>query len=195
MLIESTLAIFLAMTAVAAPALAAESDTPLTLSPTRLGALALGKNAKVSEGGLKKLFPAHTVKYDIGQGDSPDFHYFEVLNLRGEVLFTIRSFIEGSAESKKTNSEVPIHLLKVYSPLIRDSYGVRVGDRVKDIIAKRGKELAFGASHHDVYFGASRIFYNVATEREESPENITIEDAVKGNWQIRSISWPQPAWD
>ncbi|NKE72623.1 hypothetical protein [Candidatus Manganitrophus noduliformans] len=168
----------------------------LILSPTALGPLPLtGRPAKVSETKLKKLFPNLVVKYDIGQGDSPDFHYFEVSKPNGEVLFTIKSFIEESAESKKTTSEVSISILQVRSPEIKDVHGLRVGDRVKDIITKRGKDMEFGAAHHDVVMGAGNIYYSIATGSDLSPERLTMEDAVKGNWKIRVISWPEAAWE
>ncbi len=187
-------AVVLSFALVALRGLAAETSPALVLSPKALGPLALGKGATVSEQRLKRLFPAYTVKYDIGQGDSPDFHYFEVVDSKGEVLFTIQSFIE-QGESKKTTSEVPIQLLQIHTRHIKDIYGLRVGDRVKDIIEKRGQALAFGASHHDVYLGGGEIFYNIANASDLSPEGLTREDAVKGNWQVRSISWPGSAWD
>jgi hypothetical protein len=90
---------------------------------------------------------------------------------------------------------VPIELLQVRSRQIKDIYGLRVGDRVKDIIAKRGKDLKFGAGHHDVLMGDREIYYSIITGSDFSPEGFTMEDAVKGNWQIRSISWPEAAWE
>lgn len=188
-------AVILCSALVALTGLAAETGPALVLSPKSLGPLRLAEGATVSEQRLKTLFPAYTVTYDIGQGDSPDFHYFEVVDSKGEVLFTIQSFIEESSQSKKTTSAVPIQLLQIHTRRIRDIYGLRVGDRVKDIIKKRGEALDFGASHHDVYLGAGEIFYNIANASARSPEDLTREDAVKGNWQVKSISWPGPAWD
>lgn len=178
------------------PTVAADRSPTLVLSQTGLWPLALGKGAKISEESLKKLFPSFTVTYEIGQGDSPDFHYFKVLDRKGELLFAIRSFIEdeSSANKKTAPLEVPIHLLQIYSARITDFYGVRVGDHVKDIIEKRGKTLSFGAGHHDVYLGSGEIYYNIKTGRDQSPENLTLKDATKGNWEIRSISWPEAAW-
>lgn len=196
MQIKSALALIAALVIFGGPAVAADKSPALVLSQTSLGPLALGKGTKISEENLKKLFPDFTVTYEIGQGDSPDFHYFEVLDKKGELLFSISSFIEDdSAESKKTAAEVPIHLLQVYSAQITDSYGVRVGGRVKDILAKRGKALNFGAGHHDVYLGSGEIYYNIETGRDRSPEDFTLKDAIKGNWKIRSISWPGAAWE
>lgn len=168
---------------------------PLVLSPQSLGPLPLGKGATVSEQQLVKLFPQFAVTYEIGQGDSPDFHYFEVKDKKGDVVFAIKSFIEESAKSKKTDSAVSISILQVYGAQVRDSYGLKVGDHVKDIVKKRGRSLDFAAGHFDVSLGSGDIFYNIATGLEQSPENLKMEDAIKGNWRIRSISWPTPAWE
>jgi len=175
---------------------AAIAGEALVLSPTALGPLPLtGKPAKVSEAALKKAFPQYSVKYEIGSGDSPDFHYFEVATSKGEVLFSVTSFIDESQKAEKTTSAVPISILQIHSKQIRDAYGLRVGDRVKDIIAKRGKDLKFGAGHFDALMGDGNIYYSLITGSEFSPERLTKEDAIKGNWQIRSISWPEAAWE
>jgi hypothetical protein len=165
----------------------------MVLSPKALGPLPLSKGAKVSEGQLRKLFPEFKVKYKIASGDSPDFHYFTVSDNAGDILFSIKSFMD--KPTRKTTAPVPISLLQVYSRKIEDSYGIQVGDRVSDIIKKRGRALDFGASHFKVYLGSGRIFYNIATGSEWSSERLTKEDAEKGNWPIVSISWPESAWE
>ena len=196
--VRFALALVLALAIHTAPAMAADDASALVLSRTSLGPLVLGKDAKVSQKSLQKLFPGYTVKYEIAQGDSPDFHYFEVIDKNGELLFAISSFIDddedGTIQHQKTTSPVPIQLLQVYSPTISDAYGLHVGDHVKDIIAKRGKKLAFGAAHHDVYLGAGEIYYSIETGSDESPENFKLKDAIKGDWQIHSLSWPGAAW-
>lgn len=176
------------LNAVAGEALVLRSDSlgPLDLS---------GSDPTVSEAKLKKLFPQYVVKYDIAYGDSPDFHYFEVLTLAGEVLFTIKSFIPDAVKSEKTIGEVPISLLRIHSKEIQDSYGLRVGDRVSDIVAKRGKSLKYGAGHFDALMGGDKIYYSLITRREESPEGLGMNDATKHNWEIRFISWPEAAWE
>ncbi len=196
--VRFALALILALTIHSSPTVAAGDAPTLVLSRTSLGPLVLSKDAKVSQESLQKLFPGYTVKYEIAQGDSPDFHYFEVIDKTGELLFAISSYIEddddGSVQHQKTTSPVPIQLLEVYSPTILDAYGLHVGDHVKDIMAKRGKKLTFGAAHHDVYMGSGEIYYSIETGSDESPENFKLKDAIKGNWQIRSISWPGAAW-
>jgi hypothetical protein len=146
---------------------------------------------------LERAFPGHRIGHEIGSGDSPDFHYFEVTTAQGEKLFTIKSFVKEGAPAvgADARSEVPIDLLQVVSRRVRDRFGLRVGDRVADIIRSRGDKLVFGAGHHDVYLGGDRLFYNLATGSEWSPESFNLADAKRGNWPIVSISWPSGAWE
>jgi hypothetical protein len=147
---------------------------------------------------LNQTFPTYNVTHDVRSGDSPDFHYFEVATPDGEVLFTLTSFIRADNRNHRPGAAtevVPIDLLKVVSRNIGDKYGLRVGDLVADIIRARGKTLAFGASHHDVYLGGDQIVYNLRTFSDRSPEEFTMGDAIRQNWQITSISWPTAAWE
>ncbi len=174
--------------------IASDQSEQLVLTQTSLGPLQLAKNAKVSVSLLKILFPSLLVKYEIGQGDSPDFHYFEVQDKKGTVLFSIKSFIDETTAVKRTSTNVPMHLLRIASPTIRDEYGLHVGDNVKDVIAKRGESLSVSAMHHDIALGSKDIYYSIETSGE-SPESFTLKDAVEGNWKVRFITWPEPAWE
>ncbi len=175
--------------------LCGQADARLVLTSSALGPLPLGKGTLVSESYLKKLFPHYSITHQIGSGDSPDFHYFEIIDKNGELLFTIKSFIEDENQQGQPPTGVHNDLLQVRSPRIKDIYGLRVGDRVKDIIKTRGKDLHFGAGHHDVYLGTGKIYYNMRTNSDWSPERLSLDDAMRGNWQVVSISWPEGAWE
>ncbi len=173
-----------------------QAGQSLVLTPTSLGPLQLtGSPATVSETKLKRLFPEYTIRYEIHSGDSPDFHYFEVSSGSGEVLFTLQSFGSRESETRKTTAEVPISLLQIRSRDIPDIYGLRVGDRVENILAKRGNSLKVGAGHFDGLMGDGTIYYSLVRDSDVGPEGLTMEDAVKGNWQIRTITWPEAAWE
>jgi hypothetical protein len=183
-----------ALTALCHAAVAGSTDA-LVLGPTELGPLRLMPGATVSESTLKRLFPKLLVTYDIGEGDSPAFHHFQVADAAGTLLFTIKSFIKDEAPHIRTSSAVPIQLLQVFSPTIPDSYGLRVGDTVGDILSKRGADLPFGWGHFDLQLGSGQIFYIVAAKRDPTSVPFAIEEAVKGRWRISSISWPEAAWE
>jgi hypothetical protein len=169
----------------------------LILTERSLGSLILENEPFVSIDSLRKLFPDYQVNHGIHSGDSPDFHLFQIATREGELLFTISSFIEDGDQTpnKDGTVAVPIHLLKVVSPRISDAYGLRVGNSVADILRTRGKNLEFGAEHHDVSLGANRIFYTIGNPTHRSPDGLKFTDAVRGNWRIRSISWPEAAWE
>jgi hypothetical protein len=181
---------------VASGALLGQTARPLVLTAESLGSLRLGPEKKVSVPILQRAFPGYGVTHGIGMGDSPDFHYFVVTTARGEKLFVIKSFIEGATPGRADDrQEVSIDLLQVISREVPDSFGLRVGDRVADVIRVRGDKLVFGAGHHDVYMGGDRIFYSFATGTQSSPEGFTLSDARRGYWHIVSISWPYGAWE
>jgi hypothetical protein len=73
-----------------------QSDIALVLTSESLGPLPLSRKTVVSESCLKKLFPKYRITHEIGSGDSPDFHFFRIIDKEGDLLFTIKSFIEDS---------------------------------------------------------------------------------------------------
>ena len=174
-------------------------DKELVLSATGLGPLRLGPDAKVSVAILEKSFPGARVSYDIREGDSPDFHCFIVTSAQGEKLFVIRSFIPDALtprpDGKNRQIDVPIHVLQITSRQIRDSYGLRVGDRIADVIRVRGEKLQYGAAHHDVFIGGEKIFYSMDIGLDRGPEGFTLAEAQRVNLRITSISWPDWAWE
>ena len=178
-------------------ALLSQASQPLRLTPDSLGPLRLGSKAMVSVPILERAFPRYRVTHDICQGDSPDFHCFVVATTQGEKLFVIQSFLKDgtSAVGSDGRQEVPIDLIQVISRQVPDRFGIRVGDRVADVLRIRGDKLAFGAGHHNVVLGSDSIFYSFATGSQSSPTRFTLADAKRANWRIVSISWPHGAWE
>lgn len=185
------LLILIALSASAAP----DASSPLVLSPKGLGPLELRSGATISEKRLRNLFPSYTITYRIQDGDSPSFHYFIVDDSAGHTLFAIRSFLKETDEYKTVEGEVPIDLLTIHSRTIADYYGLRVGDRVDDIIRKRGKDMKIGGGHFDAIMGNRQIFYSLKISEQYDLDRLTLQDALKGNWEIRMISWPEGAWE
>ena len=187
---------FLLFLLVAAPFELHAADE-FTISPTALGPLKLPfGHATASKAKLQRLFPKFTIKYGIGQGDSPNFHIFEVSSPSGELLFAIKSFIEEGKSDKETAAEVPISILSVYSRTIPDSYGLRVGDSASKVIARRGKNLKSGWGHFDFLAGDGLIFYRFGNNEKHSvDEPFSLESAAREDLRIQSISWPGPAWE
>jgi hypothetical protein len=157
----------------------------------------LNREPTISVDYLKKHFPNRRITHEIQSGDSPDYHHFMVATVEGDVLFTIMSFLKEHQVSSigQRLEAVPIDLLKIVSPTIPDEHGIRVGNRVADVIRARGENLHFGTAHFDVYVGGNQIFYNLRTGSDWSPENLTFADAKRADWEVASISWPTGAWE
>lgn len=152
---------------------------------------------------VKEAFPQFIVKHEIASGDSPDFHYITVQDKHNELLFYLVSYFDEKVN--KDTIKYDIDLLKIISSKIIDSYGIKVGDRVSKVINIRGSNLETGANHFDNAIGKDMIFYQVTVEPDEAlkkkgldyinPEEVTLDQIIKENPEVTSISWPYPSWD
>lgn len=170
----------------------------LMLTENSLGSLELSENTVVSISFLKEKFPELNISHEIASGDSPDFHYYEAKHKNGEVLFSIRSYINDGDYTLKSSK---IDSLVIHSNKIKDQYGISIGNSYADVKKARPDNLKFGANHHDNYLGEGKIWYsfNVYIESNvpglfESPERIKIESLIEQNPNVTFISWPSPKW-
>lgn len=169
------------------------------LTSESLGGLQLNKETKISKAIINKYFPEHRVSHEIGEGDSADFHYFEIKDNKSELIFTVTSYIDNDFDRNK--DVVTLDLIEIYSDSISDEYGLKIGKKLSDIINQRGGDLIYGANHHDNHIGLNNIWYALSTEDlnvpngpDISPENVTLEDAKKHNLRVTAISWPSARW-
>jgi hypothetical protein len=174
------------------------------LTSSSIGDLQLKKNELISLDIIKAKFPGHRVTHGIGSGDSPDFHYIGVSSKSGELIFSIKSFLDD--ETNESSERYDLDLLEVNSSKIVDEFGIRVGDRIASVIEVRGKNLNLSANHHDNSIGKDLLFYQfevslTAQEIEANygvnykrPEEVTLEEAIEKNPIITSISWPRARW-
>ena len=175
----------------------------LVLTKTSLGKLKLSQNSMISFKKIKEAFPQFIVEHEIASGDSPDFHYITVQNKHKELLFYLISYFDEKVN--KDTIKYDIDLLKITSSKIVDSYGIRVGDRVSKVVKIRGSNLNIGANHFDNAIGKDKTFYQVTVEPSEAlkkkgldyinPEEVTLDQILKKNPEVTSISWPYPSWD
>ena len=168
-----------------------------------IGPIKFSNHLPLSVALLKQMFPGYTINSEIGQGDSPDFYYFEISNRKGSI--SIYSYIEyapsdnGVIKTPQPNN-ITADRIEVTTPTITDQFGLKVGDTYQDIQAKRGGQLEKGNTHHQKYIGNEGLFYTLWGDfdnkplHDVSPEDIPYEQVIKHNWQIQSISWPRPAW-
>lgn len=152
---------------------------------------------------VKSLFNNFKVTHTIASGDSPDFHMISVINKKDETLFYTMSYlIDGVKES---DEEYNIDLLIINSSEIQDEYGVRVGDRVSDVLRKRKDKLSVIGGHFNNSIGANSIFYQITVPptKEEiekgldflHPDYVTVEMILNTDPKVESMSWPLASWD
>jgi len=175
----------------------------LILTKTSLGKLKLSQNSLISFKEIKDTFPQFIVKHEIGHGDSPTFHRITVQNKDKETLFCLLSYYDEKVN--KNTIKYDIDFLKIVSSKIVDSYGIRIGERVSKVIKNRGADLKVSANHFDNSIGKDMIFYEITVEPSEelkkigidyiSPEGVTLDQIIKENPKIKSISWPHPSWE
>jgi|TARA_B110000967_G_C18700302_1_gene467472 hypothetical protein len=143
--------------------------TKILLTETKLGKLNL-KDLKDENMGkkIKSAFPNFQIIKSIGQQDGPDFNLYEVNDLKQEIFFI-------SMDSYDTNL---VQELFTKNKIIKDEYGIFVGQAIDSVIIKR-PNLNF---HSDVH-------YNIyATEKGSN-----IEYRLKGNFKVLNESEFVPA--
>lgn len=161
----------------------------------------------MSESLLIKIFSNHEIYTGIGSGDSLDFHYIDITRANKKMM-SIISFI--NSDKQGYPRLIPIDLLEVESPMIEDSYGLKVGNSYAEVRQKRGV-LSIMDMHHYKALGALEgrpIYYSIYGETDPiyytneaveiamdvSVEDILDEEVIKNNWVIFKITWPSPAW-
>ena len=170
----------------------------LVLTEGNLGSLTLDDQTTISVEILNKHFPEYTVKQGIGHGDSVDFHYFTLSDQQHKIL-TMYSFIY--ADDQPNNTPVRLDLIDISSADIQDTYGIKVGMTITDVIAVRGDDLSFGAGHHDNYIGQDNVWYSLSTKPLQNTDGVDINpvmvtkpQAIKRNLPINHLLWPHPRW-
>ena len=170
----------------------------LILKSDSLGPLKLDRDTRVSLKKLAELFPEYKVTHEIAQGDSPDFHYFEVTDKNGETIFYISSYIDENTQ--RNAKDVDIDLLVIESPSIKDQYGIHPGMYYTDIIQRRNEKLEFGANHHDYHLGTGKIWYALSSVdiynkfTNLGTDEIKLDNIKSVNPKIIELSWPIPRW-
>ncbi|WP_156948464.1 hypothetical protein [Marinobacterium jannaschii] len=174
-----------------------DRDDSLTLSADRLGPLQLSEQTRISGPSLQALFPALQVHYQRAEGDSLAYHYYQLINQQGEVLFSLTSFIESAADIQA--EAVDIDLLQIHSAEIPDQYGIRVGEGIRSLVAKRDSKFRYGAAHHHNFIGGGKIWYSLSTQQlaatvDINPEQVSLEQALEADLKVTAISWPEAGW-
>ncbi|MCW5604351.1 MAG: hypothetical protein KIT18_07390 [Burkholderiales bacterium] len=171
----------------------------LVLSKDRLGPLPIGPETTTSVRELERLFPQFRVTQSVAQTDGADEVVLAVADQSGQPLFEVRSearYADRDARRIRNAEALPIKRVEVSSPTIVDRYGLRVGMRYRDIVARRGEKLEFGQNHHDVFLGGDGVYYNLAPPpaRDGPDPEPSRANMIRGDWRIVTISVPGSRW-
>ena len=132
-----------------------------------------------------KLNP-YSVKKEIGQQDGPDFPLYTVQKEELEILF----FVMDSEDTLKLND------IYINSPLVKDMYGLKVGDSYSEIKSRRKGNLQNYTDFHQhtfLFTDNSNIMYEI-TGDISLPANVDLdnikltEEKIK-DWKIENILW------
>ena len=175
--------------------IAKDLSEKILLTESTIGGLPLSTTTQVSLADLQAQFSGYQVIEGFGQGDSPDFHYFEVLDSSQELVLRMYGF---GFSATNAQPQYPIDLLVVFSPRVIDQFGVSLGMTYHEVTQLRNGPFEFGANHFDNFLGAGKIWYGFDLNSTENvplnPEDFTVSDLRKNNPRVAAISWPSPRW-
>jgi len=153
----------------------------ILLTETKLGNLDIGilsDENMVTE--IKRAFPDFQVEKARGQQDGPDYNYFEATHL-GEEVFLIAMNWEDTTQ---------IEHLRTENKMIKDQYGLSVGQTVEHALMKR-PDLKFHADlHYNVFATAanSRIEYHLTGDLKLVNDSVFVaSDYSVEKWQIEEM--------
>jgi hypothetical protein len=135
---------------------------------------------------LKINFKGFTVTKEIGQQDGPDFPLYSIKDENGQICFFAM------------DSEDTLKLTEVYikTPLIKDQYGLRVGDYYQKIKSMRHDNAMTSTDLHQhtfVYFDNSKIQYEISGDINLPDtvdfDNLNFTEEQIGDWIIERLIW------
>lgn len=146
--------------------------------------LPFGKRDMLTE--LKKDFAGLTITKEIGLRDGPDFPLYSIKVGYEEICF----FAMDSEDTLKLNDVYIKH------PLIKDQYGLKVGDTYQKIKNVRDKEVKTYTDYHQhtyAYFKGSNITYEISGDvflpDTVDFENLKFTEQQIKDWTIEYLIW------
>ncbi|MTI30863.1 DUF1131 family protein [Xanthovirga aplysinae] len=135
---------------------------------------------------LKKSFIQLGVTKEIGQQDGPDFPLYSLKNGETEICFFAMDW------------EDTLNLNKIYikDALIKDEYGLKVGDSYQKIKKLRKGEIKTYTDYHlhtVAYFDNSNLSYEISGEASIPDtidiKNLKLTEKQLKDWTIEYIIW------
>ena len=161
------------------------TDT-IILYENRIGGITLpfGKIEMLTE--LRKEFAGLTITKEIGQQDGPDFPLYSIKERNNEICF----FGMDSEDTLKLNE------VYIKQALVKDQYGLKVGDgyqKIKKVRNKNTKTYTDLHQHTFVYFDNSNIMYEISGSvflpDTVDFENLKFTEEQIKDWTIEYLIW------
>lgn len=134
---------------------------------------------------LKQSFRPFEIVKEMGQQDGPDFPLYSIKNGETEICF----FSMDSEDTLKLNE------IYIKEPLIKDEYGLKVGDGYLKIKELRGEIKTYTDYHQHTYvfIDESNILYEISNIDLGSDtvdvENPKFTETQLENWTIEYVIW------
>ena len=144
-------------------------------------ALPFGRREMLPE--LKKEFKGLTITKETGQQDGPDFPLYSFKEGKNEICF----FAMDWEDTLKLNE------VYIKQPLIKDQYGLKVGDdyqKIKRLRNGNAKTYTDLHQHTFVYFENSKIMYEISgSVYLQDTDNLEFTEEQIKDWTIDYILW------
>jgi len=162
-----------------------EIDT-LVIHENSISGIALPFERKEMITKLKDAFDGLNVKKEIGQQDGPDFMLYSLKNGNERMCFFA---MDG-------NDSLSLTDVYINSPLIKDQYGLKVGDGYQEIKRLRNEKIEqYTGLHQHTYItiGRSNIMYEiigyVSIPDTADMNNLHFTEEQIKDWKIEYIIW------
>jgi hypothetical protein len=137
---------------------------------------------------LKNAFNELSVAKEIGEQDGPDFSLYSLNDNGSELCF----FGMDWEDTLKLNE------IYVKQPIIKDQYGLKVGDSYQKIKKVRGTDVKTFTNYHQhtyAYFETSHIMYEISGDvflpDTVDHENLKFTEDQMKDWTIEYVIWKQ----
>lgn len=165
---------------------AGELLNPIVLSERKINDIDLPFPLKDMTEELEFLFRDCSINKEIGKQDGPDFPLYSIRCEDKEIGFF----------AMHDTDTLTLNQIYIKDSIIKDQYGLKVGDDFSKIKENRGQgRIGFDPYHFHMYYyvGNSKISYELTGELRgfdaDSIADIVIDEKDIANWKIEYIIW------
>lgn len=135
---------------------------------------------------LQSLFGQYKILKEIGQQDGPDFPLYSIKHENADIVFFGMNDMD----------TLLLDNIYVQDSIIKDQYGLKVGDNLSLIKKNRGNgKIGFDPYHYHMYYyyDNSKILYELTGDLKpinaDEIDSIVIEEEDIKDWKIEYLIW------